>query len=237
MSALVNEVVLPGDEVLLEIDSDDNQHKTVLGPGLRQQGDGVIAVKAGVLRKQEPGTYWVDCRQKKYVAVKGDNVIGIVTNTGGDVFRIDIGTSEYASLSYLAFEGATKRNRPNIKVGDLVFAKLLVASKGVEPELVCIDGKGRSSGLGVLPEGGFVINIPSYMARRLLANNSSLLKSLGNPLPYEIAVGLNGRVWLKCRSIKETLDISNIITNMEQYSSNELRIAVKKISIAQTSVS
>lgn len=34
----------------------------------------------------------------------------------GDIFRIDIGTSEPASLSYLAFEGATKRNRPDVKV-------------------------------------------------------------------------------------------------------------------------
>jgi len=236
MSAVVNQVVLPGDEILLEVDPDDNQRRTVLGPGLRQQEDRVIAIKAGVLRKHEPSTYWIDCRQKKYVAVKGDNVIGIVTSTGGDVFRVDIGTSEYASLSYLAFEGATKRNRPNIKVGDLVFSKLLVASKGVEPELVCIDGKGRSSGLGVLPDGGFLVNIPSYMARRLLANNSSLLKSLGNPLPYEIAVGLNGRVWLKCRSVRETLDIANIVSRMEQYSSNELKVAVRKISNAPISV-
>jgi len=236
MSAVVNQVVLPGDEILLEVDPDDNQRRTVLGPGLRQQEDRVIAIKAGVLRKHEPSTYWIDCRQKKYVAVKGDNVIGIVTSTGGDVFRVDIGTSEYASLSYLAFEGATKRNRPNIKVGDLVFSKLLVASKGVEPELVCIDGKGRSSGLGVLPDGGFLVNIPSYMARRLLANNSSLLKSLGNPLPYEIAVGLNGRVWLKCRSVRETLDIAHIISRMEQYSSNELKVAVRKISNAPISV-
>ena len=38
--------------------------------------------------------------------------------------RVDIGTAEPASLSYLAFEGATKRNRPNVTVGDLVYAKV-----------------------------------------------------------------------------------------------------------------
>ena len=37
---------------------------------------------------------------------------------------MDIGTAEPASLSYLAFEGATKRNRPNVSVGDLVYAKV-----------------------------------------------------------------------------------------------------------------
>jgi len=43
-------------------------------------------------------------------------VIGIVTAKSGDIFKVDVGGSEQASLSYLAFEGATKRNRPNVQV-------------------------------------------------------------------------------------------------------------------------
>ena len=42
----------------------------------------------------------------------------------GDVFRVDIGTSQPATLSYMAFEGATKRSRPNVNVGDIVYAKV-----------------------------------------------------------------------------------------------------------------
>ena len=43
------------------------------------------------------------------------------------------------------------------QVGDLVYARLLVANKDMEPELVCIDGGGRSSGMGVIGrEGGFL---------------------------------------------------------------------------------
>ncbi len=53
----------------------------------------------------------------QYVAAKGEHVIGIVTAKAGDIFRVDIGASDTASLSYLAFEGATKRNRPDVKVG------------------------------------------------------------------------------------------------------------------------
>ena len=52
----------------------------------------------------------------QYVPTRGEQVIGIVVNKGGDIFRVDIGASEHASLSYLAFEGATKRNRPDVKV-------------------------------------------------------------------------------------------------------------------------
>ena len=68
--------------------------------------------------------YWVNSHSKRYVASKGENVIGVVTAKTGDLFRVDIGTSQPASLSYLAFEGATKRNRPNVNVGDIVYAKV-----------------------------------------------------------------------------------------------------------------
>ena len=52
----------------------------------------------------------------QYVPIRGENVIGVVMAKGGDVFKVDIGSSEQASLSYLTFEGATKRNRPDVKV-------------------------------------------------------------------------------------------------------------------------
>ena len=42
--------------------------------------------------------------------------MGVVTAKAGDIFRVDIGGSDQACLPYLAFEGATKRNRPDIKV-------------------------------------------------------------------------------------------------------------------------
>lgn len=37
----------------------------------------------------------------------------------------------------MAFEGATKRNKPNIAVGALVYARVVVANKHMEPELSC----------------------------------------------------------------------------------------------------
>ena len=43
-------------------------------------------------------------------------VIGIVTQKLGEGFRVDIGAAHHASLDGLAFEGATKRNKPNLKV-------------------------------------------------------------------------------------------------------------------------
>ena len=64
---------------------------------------------------------------------------------------------------------------------------------------------------------------------RLLEPDCSLLRLLGNPLPYEVAVGLNGRIWIKGRSIKETLELANLITQSEHWSVDELKRAIKRL--------
>lgn len=39
----------------------------------------------------------------------------------------------------MAFEGATKRQKPDLQAGDAVYARLLSAHREMEPELVCVD--------------------------------------------------------------------------------------------------
>ena len=45
-------------------------------------------------------------------------MIGVVIARSGENWRVDIGAAHMANLDGLAFEGATKRNRPNLKVCD-----------------------------------------------------------------------------------------------------------------------
>lgn len=52
------------------------------------------------------------------------------------------------------------------QVGDLIFGKLLAANKDLEAELVCIDGLGRSSGMGVIRNGGFMFQTSLYLAKK-----------------------------------------------------------------------
>ena len=52
----------------------------------------------------------------QYVATKADFMIGVCTSRQMDNFRVDIGSSSPATISYLSFEGATKKNRPDVKV-------------------------------------------------------------------------------------------------------------------------
>lgn len=93
-------------------------------------------------------------------------MIGIVVAKASLSVNLDIGTSDHASLSLLAFEGATKRNKPNIQIGDIVYARVLSANKDIKSELVCISAQGKKEGLGVLPSGGFMITLPLNVIRR-----------------------------------------------------------------------
>ena len=82
--------------------------------------------------------------------------------------RVDmVQQREPASLSYLAFEGATKRNRPNVNVGDIVYAKL-----------VCVDIYGKKAGMGVFTGGGFKFSLPLDLVRKLLPPDCNLLTKL-----------------------------------------------------------
>lgn len=173
--------------------------------------------------------FWIQSQQKRYVPAKGESVIGIVTAKSGDVFKVDVGSSEQASLSYLSFEGATKRNRPNVQVGDLVFAQFLVANKDMEPELVCIDGSGRSNGMGVFGSGGLMVKVSLGLVRRLLAPHSDLLSDLSGLFPSELVVGLNGRVWVRSSSLQQTLILSNLLQVCENMSPEQRRALFSRV--------
>nr|XP_019961444.1 PREDICTED: exosome complex component RRP40 [Paralichthys olivaceus] len=150
-----------------------------------------------------------------YVPAKGETVIGIVTVKSGDVFKVDFGGSEQASLSYLAFEGATKRNRPNVQVGDLVFAQFIVANKDMEPELACIGSSGRANGMGVFGGGGLLFRVSLGLIRRLLSPHSEVRSDLEQLFPCELVVGMNGRLWVRSSSVHQTLVIANLLQSCE----------------------
>lgn len=81
-------------------------------------------------------------------------VIGIIKEKHGEQFRVDIGSSSgLANLPFLSFEGATKKNRPELKVGALVYARVVLATKDMEPQLSCLSVRGKAEGYGELQNG------------------------------------------------------------------------------------
>lgn len=88
-----------------------------LDGGLVQRGEAVKVTRAGTLRHAPPSTYWVDSRTRRYIAADEDAVIGIVDDRSSANYRLNIWGSAMGSLPLLAFDGATKRNKPDLKLG------------------------------------------------------------------------------------------------------------------------
>uniref|UniRef100_A0AC35UDU4 KH_dom_type_1 domain-containing protein n=1 Tax=Rhabditophanes sp. KR3021 TaxID=114890 RepID=A0AC35UDU4_9BILA len=215
----MTKIVVPGDYI--GIVDDNSVSVPIIGRGLKLVGKAIYATQAGVYMDAKDGKY-VDVRGKKYTATVDDIVIGVVTNALVDNLKVDIGVLENASLPTLAFEGATKKNRPAIKIGDLVYTKIVSTSKWVECELTCIDKDNCGKGLGALPLGGMVIKISLNHARRLLSPKCNLLKLVGAQVKHEIAIGLNGRVWIKANKPEMVKSIINIIQGSEMMADSEV---------------
>jgi exosome complex component RRP40 len=152
-------IVLPGERVRLPT-AEGSQQKTTIGVGLFEEKTApsavnenvVVAHNAGTLRKSGGGegggggsTYWVDTNRTRYYPKKGDQIVGLIEERGGDYYVINIFSGFNCILSRLAFEGATKRSKPELKKGDLVYARVLAASddeETVDTELSCLTTSG-----------------------------------------------------------------------------------------------
>ncbi|KAJ3163506.1 exosome non-catalytic core subunit rrp40 [Geranomyces michiganensis] len=215
-----------GDRIPLVLDPTDHQGGTTkvrVGPGLQQEQGDLVAVKAGVLRKAGGNKYWIDGTQKRYVPAASDPVLGTVTAKLGEAFRVDIGSAHPAALSMLAFEGATRRNRPNVDVGSLVYCRLSVANKDMEPELECVDpATGKAGGYGEL-KGGFVVKCSLRMARSLLDPKNPIVTILADSISFEMAVGLNGRVWINGKSCAEVIAIAKVIQACDGAAASDIK--------------
>ncbi|XP_012272507.1 exosome complex component RRP40 [Orussus abietinus] len=223
MEVSVQDVAMPGDVIKEIFKSGGTKEKTILGPGLRRDGDVVYACKAGVVKKRDPSIYYIDSYQKRYIPRRGESVVGVVTQKAGDIFKVDIGASEQASLSYMAFEGANKRNRPNVQAGDVVYAKLLVASKDMEPELICVDSHGKKGKLGILSPDGMLFTCSINLVRKILNPECPLINMLSKRKVCELAIGVNGKVWIKSRSVQDTIGIANAILATEYTSTENMK--------------
>ncbi|RXG73399.1 Exosome complex component RRP40 [Armadillidium vulgare] len=221
-------IVLPGD-LVSEASSNSNTLKVFLGPGLRFSNNEVRATRAGLLKKEGKNLYYVETMQKRYVPQRREFVVGIVTKKKGDIYLIDIGGHEPATISYLAFENASKKTKKELKLGDLVYGQLLVASKDMEPEMVCIDIYNRAVGMGILPEGGFLFTIPLHVARSIINPKNPFLLEIARHISYSIVVGFNGRVYVKAGRRAEMVAIMHAIQLLEETNLEEATSSLSKL--------
>ncbi|KAJ3000728.1 Exosome component 3 [Globomyces sp. JEL0801] len=185
-----------------------------VGPGFMQLNSQIIAVKPGIVRNANNIVY--------YIPQVAEPVIGVITGRQMDTYRVDIGGPSLASLDVLAFEGATKRNRPNLENNALVYARVSLANKDMQPELECVGGGGKSEGLGELV-GGYLVQCSLRLARSLMNPEHPILQAFGSVSAFEIVVGLNGRIWINAEKNRTIILLSNLIKRADGCASAKLQ--------------
>ncbi|KAL9288854.1 putative exosome complex RNA-binding protein 1/RRP40/RRP4 [Arabidopsis thaliana] len=254
-TSLLNQIVVPGD-VVLDLSNMNNQ-TIKLGSGLLQDNDAISAMRAGKLSYSKPNKYWLESSHKRYIPRPDDHVLGIVVDSRADNFWVDIKGPQLALLPVLAFEGGTRRNIPKFEACTLLYLRVVKTNIGMNPELSCTEGKlkaleaktvllllipfklivscfyvlasGKAALFGPLRDG-FMFETSTGLSRMLLNSPTRpVIEALGKKLSFEIAVGLNGRVWVNATAPRIVIIVANAIMNSESLSGTQQRIMVEKL--------
>ena len=169
-----------------------------------------------------------------YYPKLGDIVIGIITQKTFEFFRVNISTNKEATLNSIDFEGATRKTRPNLNVGDVVFAKVEKENKFSNVTLTCKSSsnkKGWMTGESQFGElkGGKVFELGRYFCLRLLDDKElrQRLKECVNNL--RLKIGLNGRIWIKTDEVNLVQTVFEAIKNAINLKGDEREIYLNKM--------
>ncbi|OTB07379.1 hypothetical protein M426DRAFT_250351 [Hypoxylon sp. CI-4A] len=234
-------IVLPGDQIDHSLIPSHPKRALRLGPGLRHipPNELVPTVAGQLVTDHKKNSIWVEYNGGRYIPTVGDLVIGTVHHSAVDYFYVMLsGYTPNALLPQLAFESATKKTRPNLNPGALVYARVSLANRHMDPELECISpSTGKADGLGPL-NGGMLFEITPGMARRLLMRKSVeegkvvVLEELGSAgLAFETAVGRNGKIWVNSENVKTVLAVGRAVkeTDEKNLSVDQQKKLVRKL--------
>ena len=125
------------------------------------------------------------------------------------------------------FEGASKKTKPNINLGDLVFARILKVNKFDAPILSCIsqyDVKNWASGesfFGNL-KNGMVFDFPIKYASLFISSDNYVLNRLNDVLSFEIVFGHNGKMWVNSEEDKNIMKLHKILEKSVEMEKEEI---------------
>jgi exosome complex component RRP40 len=160
----------------------------------------------------------------QYIPSVGDLVIGTIQRSTADLYTVLLTDYTFpATLPHLSFELATKKTKPNLSPGALVYARVSLAHKHMDAELECVSPTtGKADGLGPLV-GGMLFRISLGMARRLLMPKTTeegkvvVLEELGSAgMGFETAVGRNGRLWVESDRVGTVIAVGRAIVETDE---------------------
>jgi len=205
--------------------------------------ENLVAKKCAILTidKQTKKPIAADCSSASEEAVRSigkyytprvdDFVIGTITQKNPEFYKVDIGSYTHAVLNTKDFEGASKKTKPNLGLGDLVFARVLKVNKFDAPILSCVsqyDVKNWASGesfFGQLKNGN-VFGFAIQHACSFINSDNYLLNRLNDMLSFEIVVGHNGRLWINSDCHSNILDIYRLLIKSISLDKSEVEIMV-----------
>ncbi|KAH0454589.1 hypothetical protein IEQ34_016513 [Dendrobium chrysotoxum] len=230
-TSLFDQTVIPGD-IIVDLPSVANLR---VGSGLRQDCFELLATKVGKLRYKKPNKYWLESSHKRYDPSAEDTILGIVVGRKSENFLVDIKSPSLALLPVVAFEGGTKKNIPKLEIGSLLYVRVVKANHGTNPELSCTDASGKAAQFGPLKEG-YMFDSSTGLARMYVKLHVKLLSTPTCPVLqafdmqcFEIAIGLNGRIWVNASTPSMVVLISNAIMASEFLSASQQDNMVKEL--------
>lgn len=221
-------VVLPGDTI--DASYLPTAQKRKIGLGIKQEFNSneftsSIAGRVDVDHKKKTAS--ISTARARYIPRQGDSVIAQVRGASFETFHLFINAySPQAILSHYAFEGVSKKTRPQLKNGDLVYARVAFCQKNMDIELTCVNpNTGKADGLRQLTEG-MVFDVSLDLADRLLKRQfASILDELGNKIPggFELCIGKNGKVWVDCADagVRGIIAVGRILQHLEEQDFSE----------------
>ncbi|KAK0387932.1 hypothetical protein NLU13_4177 [Sarocladium strictum] len=230
--------VLPGDEIDPSLIPSHPKKALRLGPGLRHVApNDILPTLAGqLITDRQKNLIRVEHSGGRYVPRAGELVIGTVQRSTADAYFVTL--TDYtapALLPHLSFESATKKTRPILAAGALVYARVSLAHRHMDAEIECVSSStGKADGLGPLT-GGMVFNVSLGMARRLMMPKGSglvVLEELGNAgLQFETATGRNGKFWVDSANTKTVIAVGRAIqeTDEKRLGVEDQKKTVKKV--------
>jgi exosome complex component RRP40 len=224
----------------------DNSKKLLLIPGEEYDFDeklihydafgyangNLVSKRAGVLLMDEKDQIKDQSNEEvfrslgKYYSPKVDDpVIGIIVQKSSEFYKVDINSYTHAILNTKDFEGATKKQKPNLNLGDIVFARVSKVNKFDTPMLSCInplEHKNWASGESYFGniKGGNLFDFDRINTWGFYKDNY-VLNRLNDMITYEIIIGFNGKMWINSDSAENIYAIHDLLMKSLKLSEEE----------------
>lgn len=262
--------VLPGDNVTRKIAypssiNKDSEEEHVLrnkiGSGLNYNSltRSITAIVPGqLLYSLSTNKYFIRRNTQRYIPKLNDRVLVITEERlTGEFYRVIIPNSTVSSalLHICAFEGATKRNRPHLPPGSLLYCRICVADSNLDMQVSCLVGSSLIKNVNLVDggakrrdwmtdectygelKGGSTTEISLGLARNLLDPRNILLESLlHSNIAFELCIGVNGMVWVHSTRPEYTILVLNAIRNSEYLTGEQTCEMVQSLVCSFTSI-